>query len=225
MLDAVQHLDDDQLHAGSRLPGWTRAHVVAHVSRNAEALGRLATWARTGVESEMYVSRKHRDEQIEVSSAYPADRLRRELARTAEDLDDALGALDDDAWGARVRIATGREIRAAAIPWLRAREVWLHAVDLDAGVSAADLPADVADEMLDDVTGFLTQQEGCPPVVVDLLDRDQQRRIGPDEEHPFTVTGSAADALAWVTGRSDGGGLEGARRGQRRPPPTLPSWL
>ena len=53
LLRAVGALPDDALALPSRLPGWTRAHVVAHVARNAEALGRLARWAATGVETPM----------------------------------------------------------------------------------------------------------------------------------------------------------------------------
>src|SRR6478736_10225108 len=53
-LDAVI---DTALAEPTALSGWTRAHVVAHVAANAEALVNLATWARTGVETPMYASR------------------------------------------------------------------------------------------------------------------------------------------------------------------------
>jgi hypothetical protein len=51
-------------------------------------------------------------------------------AETATALDDALAMLDVDDWTATVRSAQGREIPAAEIPWVRIREVWIHAVDL-----------------------------------------------------------------------------------------------
>jgi maleylpyruvate isomerase len=78
--------------------------------------------------------------------------VRRELGRTAGDLERALDALDDRSWRAEVRSALGRIIPAAEIPWMRVREVWLHAVDLDAGARLDDLPAEVIDTLLDDVT-------------------------------------------------------------------------
>jgi maleylpyruvate isomerase len=34
--------------APSALPGWSRAHVLTHVARNADAMINLLTWARTG---------------------------------------------------------------------------------------------------------------------------------------------------------------------------------
>ena len=56
----VAKLSDTELAEPSALPDWSRAHVVAHLARNAEALGRLLTWARTGVENPMYPSREAR---------------------------------------------------------------------------------------------------------------------------------------------------------------------
>ncbi|MGH3331970.1 MAG: maleylpyruvate isomerase N-terminal domain-containing protein, partial [Nocardioidaceae bacterium] len=44
------------LRGPSRLPDWTRGHVVTHVARNAEGLVRLLAWARTGIETPMYPS-------------------------------------------------------------------------------------------------------------------------------------------------------------------------
>jgi hypothetical protein len=38
---------------------------------------------------------------------------------------------------------------AAEISWMRVREVWLHAVDLDVGAYMADLPAEVINALLD----------------------------------------------------------------------------
>ncbi|MCR8526173.1 maleylpyruvate isomerase N-terminal domain-containing protein, partial [Escherichia coli] len=54
----LDQLSDDALEEPSRLPDWSRAHVVAHLARNADALGNLLTWARTGVETPMYPSRE-----------------------------------------------------------------------------------------------------------------------------------------------------------------------
>ncbi len=53
VLAVVESLLDSEFRTASRLPGWSKAHVVGHVARNAEALTRLAVWARTGVETPM----------------------------------------------------------------------------------------------------------------------------------------------------------------------------
>ena len=223
---AIDALPDDALRHPSALPHWTRAHVVAHVARNAEALTRLATWARTGVETPMYPSREHRAAEIEASAQAPADVLRHEFATTAEALDVALAALEPDAWQAEVRSALGRPLPAAEIPWMRVREVWLHAVDLDAGVSVADLPPEVVDALLDDATGTLSRAEGCPDARLVPTDRDRTWYLGPGTTDPVQVRGDAALLLGWLVGRCGADGLDAvAAGGSYTAVPAPPRWL
>jgi maleylpyruvate isomerase len=223
---AVENLPDDALRAPSALPGWTRAHVVAHVARNAEALTRLATWARTGVETPMYPSREHRAAEIESSAKAAVDVLRAELGTTAEALDAALAALDATTWQAEVRSALGRPIPAAEIPWMRVREVWLHAVDLDAGVTVADLAPDVVDSLLDDAAGTLSRAEGCPDALLAPTDRDRTWPLGLAAGEPVRVQGAAASVLGWLVGRCGPDAVE-ARAADDTPAavPAPPRWL
>ncbi|WP_328770151.1 maleylpyruvate isomerase family mycothiol-dependent enzyme [Streptomyces sp. NBC_00286] len=227
LLGATDRLSDPDLRAPSSLPGWTRAHVIGHVARNAEALVRLATWARTGVPTPMYASREQRTAEIDASATLPPDVLREQLKSTAAELDDALSALDPTAWGTEVRSALGRTIPAAEIPWMRVREVWLHTIDLAAGATFTDLPAALTDALLDDVTATLSTRPGCPPVHLNPTDRGRTWRFGPptaettaeataaaQAETPTIVEAPAAELLAWTTGRA-----------QRAEPVTLPPWL
>lgn len=206
LIDAVDRLSDTALRSDSGLPGWTRAHVVAHVARNAEALVRLAAWARTGIETPMYADADQRAADIESSSDADALQLRSELASTAVDLETALDRLDPAGWRAPVRSALGREMAAAEIPWMRVREVWLHAVDLAADVRVEDLPADLVDALLDDVTATMTAREDVPPYRLDAVDRDRDFEIG---TAGLLVRGTAAALLGWVTGRTSGADLSG----------------
>jgi maleylpyruvate isomerase len=200
LVQLVDALPDDALRAPSALPGWSRAHVVGHVARNAEALTRLATWARTGVETPMYADAEQRGADIEASAHGSADTLRRELSSTADELDVALAALDDTTWVATVRSALGRDIPATEIPWMRVREVWLHAVDLGSGATVADLPPGVVDTLLDDVSGVLSTRDGCPSALLTATDRDRAWQLGPGGG-PVEVHGPAAPLLGWLTGR------------------------
>jgi maleylpyruvate isomerase len=223
---AVDSLPDDALRAPSALPGWSRAHVVAHIARNAEALTRLATWARTGIETPMYPSREHRTAEIESSAEAPVDVLRAELATTAADLDAALAALDTTTWQSEVRSALGRPIPAAEIPWMRVREVWLHAVDLDAGVSVVDLAPGVVDSLLDDAAGTLSAAEACPAAVLAPTDRDRTWALGPVADDPVQVRGEAAQVLGWLVGRTGADAVEAvAADGAPTPVPAPPRWL
>ncbi|WP_300012556.1 maleylpyruvate isomerase family mycothiol-dependent enzyme [Pseudonocardia sp.] len=219
LVQLVDALPDDALRAPSALPGWTRAHVVAHVARNAEALTRLATWARTGVETPMYADAQQRDADIAATATAPAATLRRELGSTAEDLDAALAALDGGGWEAQVRSAQGRVIPATAVPWMRVREVWLHAVDLGSGASVDDLPPDVVDTMLDDVVGALSGKDGCPSAVLTATDSGRTWNLGPADGDPVEVRGMAAGVLGWLTGR------DGAVTASTGAVPEPPRWL
>ncbi|MDN5931463.1 MAG: maleylpyruvate isomerase family mycothiol-dependent enzyme [Pseudonocardia sp.] len=201
LVQLVDALPDDALRAPSGLPGWSRAHVVGHVARNAEALTRLATWARTGVETPMYADAEQRGADIEASAHGSADTLRRDLSRTADELDVALAALDQSTWGTTVRSALGRDIPGTEIPWMRVREVWLHAVDLGSGATMADLPPEVVDTLLEDVTGVLSVRDGCPSAALMATDRDRTWQLGP-AGGPVEVHGPAAPLLGWLTGRA-----------------------
>jgi maleylpyruvate isomerase len=86
----------------------------------------------------MYTDGEQRSVEIERTAALSASTVREDLASTAETLDDALSALTARQWHAQVRSALGRAIPAAEVPWMRIREVWLHAVDLDADATMSD---------------------------------------------------------------------------------------
>jgi len=208
----VAKLSDAELAGPSALPEWSRAHVVAHLARNAEALIRLVNWARTGVETPMYPSREARAADIAASAGHPPQRLRAELTATAADLDTALAALTPEQWQAQVRSALGRPLPAAQVPWMRIREVWLHAVDLDAGADVADVPDGVVDLLLDEVTTTLSAADGCPAATLAPTDRDRSLRLG-GAAGPV-VAAPAATLVGWLTGRTT---LPDA--------PKLPPWL
>jgi maleylpyruvate isomerase len=210
-LGTVDGLTDSEFDAASGLPGWQRRHVIGHVARNAEALGRLLDWASTGIETRMYPSTAQRAEDIEASARQTPDVLRSDLRGTA----DAFAAKIDahEAWDARVRTAQGRDIPAANVPWMRTCEVWLHVVDLEAGTTVEDFPDDVVDALLDETIAWFANHD-CPPVLLAPTDRDRTWTVGADAE---PTTGAAPELLAWLVGREDGTALRGPR-------PPLPPW-
>ena len=109
---------------------------------------------------------------------------------------------------------------------MRVREVWLHAVDLDAGVSVADIAPDVVDTLLDDSTGTLSAAEGCPAALLAPTDRDRTWSLGPAADDPVQVRGEAAQVLGWLVGRCGSDHLE-ARTAGGVPSavPAPPRWL
>jgi maleylpyruvate isomerase len=168
----LEQLDSAELDEASALPGWTRRHLVAHVHFNALALTRLAAWAATGVENRMYASPDQRAAEIEDGARWDPGALRSSVRKSAGALADALDELSEEAWQAEVITAQGRTVPATEIPWMRAREVFVHALDLGTGLSFADLPDDFTAALLSDVVS---------------------RRV---------AAGEGPDLAAWLTGRA-----------------------
>ncbi len=136
----LDSLSDAELAEPTQLPGWSRRALLAHVHYNAEALRRLTTWARTGTPTPMYADLDQRATEIATGAKLPAAQLRSLVVSSQQALEAELGQLDDEQWQREVVTIQGRTIPATQIPWLRAREVCVHAVDL--GASFDDLPED-----------------------------------------------------------------------------------
>ncbi|MGY9066598.1 maleylpyruvate isomerase family mycothiol-dependent enzyme [Streptomyces sp. CAS3] len=174
-LTAVADLDEAAFSADSPLPGWTRKHLAAHVAANADALCNLVHWAATGEERPMYASAGERAAGIAKGPSLSAEELRGWLTASAARLAEGLDALADERWQHEVVTAQGRTVPATELPWMRAREVCVHAVDLGTGITFADLP-----------DGFLTA------LAAEV--RDKRALAGlPD--------GPLPQVAAWLTGR------------------------
>ncbi|MEV6266967.1 maleylpyruvate isomerase family mycothiol-dependent enzyme [Kribbella sp. NPDC051936] len=149
------------LEAPSLLPGWSRRHVAAHLSLNAEALGNLVEWARTGKERPMYPSAAARNADIEAGTSRSADELRSWFDASSAWLNASMATLTDAQWQAAIRTAQGVPVPATKIPWMRSREVMIHAVDLGVGLTFADLPPDFLEALCEDIR---TQRGDVPEV-------------------------------------------------------------
>ncbi len=208
----IEQLGDDDLAAPSALPDWTRAHVVAHLARNADALGNLLTWARTGVETPMYASPEARDADIAATAVLPPAELRADYAGACRRFAEAVEGLPEEAWTATVRTRQGRPIEATEIPWMRAKEIWVHGGDLAAGLGFDDFPTDYAAALVDDVLGHFSGRGD--PVEVTVAATDVDRTWGSGRP---SVRGPVGAIAAWLT-RGDASGLEGDV-------PEPPRWL
>lgn len=210
---ALGRLTNEEFDGPSLLPGWTRQHLLAHVARNADALVNLLTWARTGVETPMYPSPEAREAGIAETAALPPTQLRDEVLAATGRLVQAVRSVPEQAWAAEVRTAQGRMVPASEVPWMRCREVWVHAVDLDAGIEFADIPAEVLAALADDVFRMWDRRDQVPDVVVFAGDREWGTGA-------LAVAGPLPAVIAWLTGRSTGEELTADG-----PVPTLPAWL
>jgi maleylpyruvate isomerase len=123
--------------APSRLPGWTKAAVLTHLARNADGHRRMIEGADRGEVVEQYEGGvEGRIVEIEAGA-------QRSAADAIDDLRDSTVALEG-AWSRTRWRGRGRRTLAGPspidrLPFLRTREVSLHAIDLDIGVELADL--------------------------------------------------------------------------------------
>ena len=76
-------LTDAQAREPSRLPGWSRGHVLTHLARNADGLRNLLVWARTGVETPQYPSREAREAGIKAGAGRAAAVLAEDVEQSA----------------------------------------------------------------------------------------------------------------------------------------------
>ena len=210
---ALGRLVDQEFDRPSLLPGWTRAHVLAHVARNAGALVNLLTWARTGVETPMYRTPEAREQGIQETAGLAPGELRAEVLHATQRLAGAVQEMPDEAWSAEVRTAQGRPVPASEVPWMRSKEVWVHAIDLDAGIGFADIPDDVLAALVDDVFRMWDVRDSVPDVVV--FAGDLEWGTG-----SLAVEGPLPSVAAWLTGRGSGEGLKADGH-----LPALPAWL
>jgi maleylpyruvate isomerase len=225
LLAQVAGLPDDALSAPTALPGWTRAYLLSHIAANADALRNLVHWARTGEERRMYASTQAREADIAAGAKLPAAELRARMASSAADLAadlDALDALDAEgaaeggsAWDAKIITAQGLTRTASEIPWMRTREIYIHAIDLAAGTTYADLPPDFLAALLDDVTVRRSAVGGGPALVIAATDTGGRWDVA-GVGSPVPVTAPLPELAAYLTGRP-APSLPAA--------PVLPPWL
>jgi maleylpyruvate isomerase len=216
----MTRMGEDAFAAPSALPGWSRAHVLTHVARNADAMINLLTWARTGVRTPAYASREQRDADIEAGARRAPAEIRTDVVESSDRLARVVRAMPQAAWSAQVQNAQGRDLLATDIPWLRAREMWIHAVDLDVGASFADMPAPMVAALLTDVAAAMGAKPNCP--AMRLVGPDGSTWSVGDPAAALTVTGPAPGLAAWLLGRSKGRDLR-TDGGGKLPP--LPRWL
>src|ERR1700712_505507 len=203
LIRTVDALGAEELAAPSLLPGWTRAHVVAHLALNGTALAGVMDAILREEPVAMYEADEQRDTDIEeLAGAAQADLFDRLLAATTL-FREAVEAMDEKAWtGTFSRTPGTAPVPAATIPQMRRREIEIHHADLGAVYAREDWPQDFVLELLDVVC---VDQASAGPFTAHASDLDRAWEVG-GPGGP-TVTGTGADLGWWLCGRGEGGGL------------------
>ncbi len=199
----------------------------------------------TGVEHPMYASADERAAGIERGAGMSAAALVSWLRRSGEALDEAMSGSTTSSVDRQVRTAQGRWVAATGIPWLRAREVLVHCVDLRCGIAFADLPGDFLEVLVADI---VAKRGGVPlpagrcrrrlpgsPVAATLFTESRTSVPGsePRAHHRRDTSAAAfgvratnhlgqAVAVADLRLRTGGGCRRCSRRRRRRRRPSAP---
>ncbi|MFH9554589.1 maleylpyruvate isomerase family mycothiol-dependent enzyme [Streptomyces sp. NPDC017435] len=198
LLTAVAKLDNASASAPSRLPGWSRAHVLAHLARNADALVNVLEGRP------MYADAHTRDADIERDARRPLDVQLTDVRESAARFQ-ATGAAPAD-WSRTVELRNGVVDSAARVPFRRWVEVELHAVDLGIGYELEDLPQEFTARETEFLAERFTGHPDVPPTR--LTDGTRVWRTGREADGcEVSVTGPPADLLGWLAGRRDGSAL------------------
>jgi len=211
LLITATGMDDAQARQPSRLPGWTRGHVLTHLARSADGMVNLLEGARAGVARPAYGPGTAREDDIEAGAGRPAAALAADVRSSAARFADVVAAMPEEAWSRPVRAPIG-VFPASGVLSGRLTEVELHHVDLDAGYEPGQWTPEFVSEALLRVADAFTQRPGVPRCRLHPDGESVSLWIGPppvagvaepgdDGNGPVTVVGPAWALLAWLTGR------------------------
>ncbi|MCD9142262.1 maleylpyruvate isomerase family mycothiol-dependent enzyme [Streptomyces albireticuli] len=209
LLSAVGKLDNAAVAEASRLPGWTRGHVLAHLARNADALVNVLAGRP------MYAGAEVRDADIARGADRPLEVHLADLRDSAARFTDAAEAPGDPS--RTVELRNGVTDTAARVPFRRLIEVGLHHVDLGIGYELTDLPAEFTARAIGYLAARYSGHRDVPAVTL-TAEGGGQWRTGGTDGTPVSVTGTAPALLGWLSGR----GAKGADLTTGAPLPALP---
>jgi maleylpyruvate isomerase len=182
LLQRLGGLDETTARRPSLLPGWTVAHVVTHLARNAEGIARWVDGALAGVSVARYPGgREQRDYDIQVGSTRPAPELLDDLWRSCSHLEQVWARAALAGWPDATPAPADAPWPTAESPWRRLVEVEIHHADLGLGYHAGEWSDALVDWML--------------PLRLQRLDSQ------------VSDSGARRRLLTWLVGRADEPGI------------------
>jgi maleylpyruvate isomerase len=220
-LQALTVLDEEAVRRPSLLPGWSRAHVVAHLSRNADAFEQVLSRAARGGPAVMYDGQHARDRDIE-ETVRGADlaHLVDDAHRSARRLEHAWRTCAADPETPYSRLPDAEEtFPLRTVGFRRRAEVEIHHADLGLGYLPSTWPTDFSLRVVSQRQNELAQLPGGgPSMVLSSTDVEGLWKLGLGRGPE--ITGTVGDLAWWLVGRGGGHGLECSPGGL----PTLDRW-
>lgn len=188
-------LTESDVSAPSELPGWTRGHVLAHITGISNAMARQLEFASRGETVELYDGGfDGRTKAIELAAGHS---IAEHVTAIREAITRALTAFDhlnDAGWQVPIAYRGGVVFDGGLALW---RELVIHASDLGTGRGPETWNRSFCEHLLDflaervpDDQRFVLQPLGLPPVTIGSGHRS------------IVVSGMLTDIAAWLAGRA-----------------------
>ncbi|BCR80781.1 maleylpyruvate isomerase family mycothiol-dependent enzyme [Arachnia rubra] len=176
--------------APTRLQGWTRSHVAAHLIKGARSLAQVCRELLAGSSGSHYDSGLGRD--CELLAITDGLHLQIELDTSAGELDPLLTQLAGRE--GHVQLRPGLKVAIRDLPLVRLRELVLHSFDLEPDASSLEVTDEVAAPLLAFEATYLARGTGSLDIETT---REQVLHIdGPNP--PRRLVGPAPALLTWL---------------------------
>ena len=188
-------LTEQDVEAPSELPGWTRGHVLAHVTGIANAMARQLEFAARGESIELYDGGfEGRTRAIEMAAGHTLAEHRADLDAALERALRAFAGLDEAGWRVPISYRGGVVFDGGLALW---RELVIHATDLGTGRGPETWSRPFCEQLFEflaarvpDGNRYVLQPLGLPPVTIG------------GGRSSTVISGMLTDIAAWLAGRT-----------------------
>ncbi|GER24453.1 maleylpyruvate isomerase [Zafaria cholistanensis] len=214
----VDRLEDAAFRTPSALPGWSKAHVLAHTDGVLRALARQLEHARHGRRIEFYDGgMEGRNRRIELGVLMAPAQLRSRLGEALDLFVAELDAVPAGGWHAAASFrGEGTVMDCVLGAW---RELTIHAGDLGGTAGPVDWTPEFCAHLFDFLAErvpagarFVLQPTGRPPVVLG------------EGRDSWVLAGMEYDLAAWLAGREPSGQVRATAAADAADLPELGPW-
>lgn len=178
LLLGVAPLSAIDLRGASGLPGWSRAHVLAHLINKARAHVWLFGGPTAGEVRRLFPLGHDQSAAVDARATNGASDLRVDLEQSFRDLEAAWDALDDELWNCVGRMTAGPRTMSEIVGH-HLRDVEVHHVDLRIGYVPTDWPPEFVESELRRRLRGLPDRTEHAELLAWLLGRSPAPELGP----------------------------------------------
>ncbi|MGL3808002.1 maleylpyruvate isomerase family mycothiol-dependent enzyme [Paeniglutamicibacter sp. R2-26] len=205
--------------APSVLPGWNRAHLLAHIDGFSRAAVRQLETAGSREPLAMYDGGvAGRNEAIELTALMRHDALLERVAGSLDALEAGIRGIGAGDWALPTGFQDGGGVEDLAhAVW---RELVIHTSDLGLARSVADWEPEFCAHLFEALEGRVPESRRYI-----LQPHGAQRIVLGTGEHATVLSGTAFDLAAWLAGREPLGPVQATAGADGAALPELEPWI